>query len=165
MEQAANIYDYAMQFEKDGEALYLEAADSTSNPGLSTILIMLASAERMHYALFARMKRSQTAMVADTAILASARNLFARMREEGGWKDMNVSEIGMYKRAQEIEKESEAFYLQKAEELKGQPQEAVFRQIAHEEQKHFFLLQNIIDFVSRPENWLENAEWYHLEDY
>lgn len=34
-----------------------------------------------------------------------------------------------------------------------------------EEKKHYFLLDNIIEFVSRPEQWLENAEFYHLEEY
>jgi len=27
------------------------------------------------------------------------------------------------------------------------------------------LLENIIDFISRPRNWLENAEWHHLDKY
>ncbi len=78
---------------------------------------------------------------------------------------MSTTDIGLYQKALEIEKATEAFYLEKAEELKGQPQERIFRQIAEEEKKHFFLLQNIIDFVSRPEGWLENAEWYHLDEY
>ena len=27
------------------------------------------------------------------------------------------------------------------------------------------ILEGIIEFVSRPQTWLENAEWNHLEDY
>ncbi len=165
MKEEANIFDYAMQLERDGEQFYADAADSVQHPGLASILMMIASAERMHYAMFARMKRNEPVMVADTAILTNAKNVFVRMREQGGWEDMNVSEVGLYKRAQEIEKETEVFYLQKADALKGQPLESVFREIAEEERKHYFLLQNIIDFVSRPDNWLENAEWYHLDEY
>ena len=81
-----NIYDYAMQLEKDGEKYYLEAADSTSRPGLSKILIMLATAEQIHYAVFERMKRNETVTVAGTTIFMDAKNVFVRMREEGGWK-------------------------------------------------------------------------------
>ena len=158
-------YDYAMQLEKDGEKFYLEASSSTASPGLSSILIMLAAAERMHYAAFERMKKNEPVTVAATAIFTVAKNVFVRMREEEGWKGMSISEIGLYQKAQEIEKATETFYLEKAEGLKGQPQERIFRQIAEEERKHIFLLQNIIDFVSRPENWLENAEWHHLDAY
>ena len=41
----------------------------------------------------------------------------------------------------------------------------IFQKLAEEEKKHYFLLENIIQFVSRPETWLENAEFYHLEEY
>jgi hypothetical protein len=36
-----------------------------------------------------------------------------------------------------------------------------------EEDKHLRIMENIVEFVSRPEpgNWLENAEWHHLETY
>jgi rubrerythrin len=41
----------------------------------------------------------------------------------------------------------------------------IFLKLADEEKKHYFLLENIIDFVSRPQKWLENAEFYHLDEY
>jgi hypothetical protein len=39
--------------------------------------------------------------------------------------------------------------------------------LAAEEKKHLRIMENIVEFVSRPEpgNWLENAEWYHLDEY
>ena len=69
------------------------------------------------------------------------------------------------KKAQDIEKESREFYLQKADEVQDHCQKGIFRKLAEEENKHYFLLDNIIEFVSRPEQWLENAEFHHLEDY
>ena len=36
---------------------------------------------------------------------------------------------------------------------------------AVEERRHFRIDEGIIDFVSRPEQWHENAEGHHLEDY
>jgi len=44
-------------------------------------------------------------------------------------------------------------------------QKAMFLKITEEEQRHFNILETIIDMVSRPQTWLENPEWYHLEDY
>ncbi len=79
--------------------------------------------------------------------------------------DFDISQIEVYKKAQDIEKKSIDFYLQKADEVKEHCQKGTFRKLAEEEKKHYFLLQNIIEFVSRPESWLENAEWYHLEEY
>ena len=43
-----NVYDYAMQLEKDGEDYYREAAGLSANTGLTRILTMLADAEVVH---------------------------------------------------------------------------------------------------------------------
>jgi len=69
------------------------------------------------------------------------------------------------KKAQDIEKRSWDFYLEKSSEVKLQYQKEFFLKPAEEEKKHYFLLDNIIEFVSRPETWLENAEFCHLEEY
>jgi len=36
---------------------------------------------------------------------------------------------------------------------------------AKDECRTKLLLNNAINFINRPESWLENAEWYHLEEY
>jgi rubrerythrin len=55
--------------------------------------------------------------------------------------------------------------MEKANEVTEEYQKEIFQRLADEEKKHYFLLENIIEFVSRPETWLENAEFYHLEEY
>jgi hypothetical protein len=37
--------------------------------------------------------------------------------------------------------------------------------IVAQECQHKAVIQAIIDFASRPERWLENAEWNRLEKY
>lgn len=69
------------------------------------------------------------------------------------------------KKAQDIEKKSRDFYLDKCTIVELQYQKELFLKLAEEEKKHYFLLDNIIEFVSRPETWLENAEFCHLEEY
>jgi rubrerythrin len=78
---------------------------------------------------------------------------------------IRLSEIDLYKKAQEIEKMSRDFYLEKANQITDPSQHDIFLKVAEEEKKHYLILENIIDFVSRPDQWLENPEWYHLEDY
>jgi rubrerythrin len=60
---------------------------------------------------------------------------------------------------------TEDFYLEKATQVEDPTEHDTFLQVAGEENKHYFILQQIIDFVSRPNEWLEDAEWYHLEEY
>ncbi len=43
-----DIFDYAIQMEKDGEKYYREIAGKTNNKGLATIMNMLADEEVRH---------------------------------------------------------------------------------------------------------------------
>lgn len=160
-----DIYEYAMQMEKDGETYYRELAGKVDNKGLKKIVTMLANAEVIHYNVFLKMKMNQGIHLTDTPILSNAKNIFTKMKEEKDTFGVNVSYVGLYKKAQEIEKKSQIFYLEKADEVNIPSQREIFLKIAEEENKHYFILENIINFVSRPQTWLENAEWYHLEEY
>jgi rubrerythrin len=160
-----DVYDFAMQFEKDGENFYREGARLSANKGLRTILIMLADAEVAHYNTFKGMKEHSPFQPAESPILKDVKNVFVRMKEEGDLEGIEVSELSLYKKAQEIEKRTEEFYLEKASSIENSSEQEIFLRVAGEEKKHYFILQQIIDFVSRPTHWLENAEWYHLEEY
>ena len=160
-----DIYEYAMQMEKDGENLYRELASKTENSGIRRILTMLADAEVEHYNTFMKMKLHQKIELPETSILKEVKNIFIKIREAGEVSNLNISQIELYKKAQEIEKRSEAFYLKEADEVQDEAQKRAFRKIAREENKHYFIIENIINFVSRPDQWNENAEWYHLKEY
>lgn len=160
-----DIYEYAMQMEREGEHLYREMASTTENAGIRSILTMLADAEVEHYNTFMKMKIHQKVAVPDTTILNDVKNIFIRIRESGELLNLKISHIDLYKKSQEIEKRSEEFYLKEADEVQDEVQKSAFRKIAREENKHYFILESIINFVSRPEQWNENAEWYHLEEY
>lgn len=160
-----DIYEFAMQMEKDGRKFYLDLAEKTSNSGLKNILKMMADSEARHYNVLLHMKRNdKTQFSTDTEILTNAKNVFIKMREEKEF-DVDVSQIELYKEALETEKNSQKFYLEKADEEKDQHRKGIFLKLADEEKNHCVLLENMIGLVSRPDNWLENAEWYHIDEY
>jgi rubrerythrin len=158
-----DIYEYAMEMERDGENFYRELARKTPNKGLQSILTMLADAEVKHWKLFDNMKRNNKATMTETPLLDNVKNIFVQMKENKQ-TEADVSEIDLYRKAQEIERKSQDFYIQKAGEVDASQKE-VFLKIADEEKKHFLILEKLIDFVDRPAYWLENPEWYHLENY
>jgi rubrerythrin len=158
-----DIFEYAMQMEKDGEAYYRELAAKSGEQGLSTILDMLAADEVKHYRALQEMQRAAGAEMAGTEVLANAKNVFAQMR--GQTFDLDVSQIELYQKAQEIERRSQEFYAEKAKEVSNPAHEKLFLQIAEEEERHYFLLDHVIEFVSRPQTWIEDAEFTHLDEY
>jgi rubrerythrin len=160
-----DVFDYAMQLEKDGEGYYREGAARSANKGMKKIMTMLADAEVKHYNVFEQMKEHKSVRLPEATILKDVKNVFIAMREEGGLEGISASETELYRKAQDIEKKTEDFYLEKASQVEDAAQKETFLQVAKEENKHYFILDQIIEFVSRPEQWLENAEWYHLEEY
>jgi len=160
-----DVYEYAMQMEKDGEDLYREMAANTQNAGIKKILVMLAEAEVKHYKTFKKMKAGEKVEVPDTGILDDVKNIFKKMTETGEMSNLNIPQVELYKKAEDIETKSEEFYLKEAEEVKDESQKRAFRKIAKEESKHYRILENIVNLVERPEQWNEYAEWYHLEEY
>jgi rubrerythrin len=159
-----NIFDFAMEKEKFSEDYYRQLAAKSNNKGLRTIFNMLADEETRHYQIVSDMKRDVAPDLAETTVLSNAKDIFAKMRQSAQGFNFNISEVELYKKALAIEEQSRDFYLEKADEV-AEAQKEIFLTLADEEKRHYFLLQNIIDFVSRPQTWLENAEFYHLEEY
>ena len=160
-----DIFEFAMEKEKDSRDFYHQLAEETADKGLAKIFNMLADEEERHYRIVEQMKNNAPQEVGDTDFLSDAKNIFKQMKEGAGKFSFSASQIEIYKKAQAIEKQSREFYLQKADEVKDARQKKIFFQLASEENKHYFLLENILEFVSRSEQWLENAEWYHLDEY
>ena len=159
-----DIFEYAMQMEKDGEKFYRELAQQTSSKGLVTILTMLADEEVKHCQAIERLRRDNYEM-AETTVLDGARNVFVEMKERGERLEPGQEQVELYAKAQEIEERSRRFYQEKAGQTDKDDQKALFERLTKEEEEHYRLLENIVDFISRPKQWLENAEWYHMEDY
>jgi rubrerythrin len=159
-----DIYKYAMQMEVDGRDFYLDLKEKTDNKGLKNILTMMADSEARHYNVILNMqKNDKTEFSADTEVLTNVKNIFVKMKEE---KDIDVdtSQAEFYKKALKTEADARKFYLERADEEKDPYRKEIFLNLAEEERKHCVLLENIIGFVSQPADWLENPEWYHLDD-
>jgi rubrerythrin len=157
--------DLAMQMEKDGEAFYRHLADKTANSGLRNILGLLAADEAKHYQVLQKMKEAFKAELPSTPILSKSKNIFQLLREEKNWDALPGSQADLYRKAKEIETQSFKFYMDKARETGDARSQKLFFLIAEEEKRHEFLLEHILQFISRPQTWLENAEFNHLDQY
>lgn len=160
-----DIFQFAMEKEKFSEEYYHQLAGKTNNKGLKNICNMLADEESKHKRIVEQMSQEIPAEAARTSILGNAKEIFEKMKQSAENFNLDISELELYQKARDIEKESRSFYLEKAEELKGSNQKEIFKKLADEEQKHFVLLERICDFVARPQWFLENAEMYRFDDY
>lgn len=160
-----NIIEYALKMEKDGEEYYRALAAKAGNKGIEDIFHTLADTEAKHYQAFLQLRDKKPGLSYDENILSYAKNIFQQMSLDQDPLNVQDDQVEAYKKARQIEKESREFYLQKAEELPNQAEKELCLKIAEEEMQHYILLDTMIDFMSRPYTWLENAEWNHLDSY
>lgn len=168
-----DIYAFAMQMEKDGEDYYRELADKSNSAGLKKIFNMLADEEVKHFKIIERIQQKTNFPDAvDSEILGGAKNVFIEMQDgklnfdQGNYVD-TTEETNAYRKARDIEEKSREFYKTKAEEATDEQSAKLLKMLAREEERHYRIMDNIVEFVSRPEpgNWLEDAEWHHLDEF
>ncbi len=158
-----DIYKFAMQMELDGRHYYLDLAKKTENAGIKSVLTMMAESEAKHYNVILDMqKNDKTEYSKDAEVLTKIKNIFSKMKEEKEI-DVDVSQVEFYKKAMEIEADSEKFYLERADEEKDPHRKEIFLTLAKEEKGHCILLENIVNLVSQPDSWIENSEWYDVD--
>ncbi len=163
-----NIFEYAMKMEEDGRAFYLEHAEKVGVPELKKVLVELAEDELKHYNLFKAMRDNQSAEYREstkTTVLTTVKNVFEELKTENKKLSFGKEARSIWEKAREVEKKSEDFYREKAEEVADENQKHVLNRIADEEHKHWLIMEQMIQFLDRPDQWLEDAEWHHLEDY
>lgn len=159
-----DIYEFAIQMERDGRQFYLELASKTQNKGVKNIFNMLADDEDKHQKTIEKIRIGNHEMV-DTPILENAKNVFEQMKQFNDEFDLSGDEEDLYRQAMEAEQKSISFYQDRADQEKDPACQTLFTKLAGEEKKHYHLLSNLVDFVNRPKIWLENAEFTHLEEY
>jgi rubrerythrin len=160
-----DIFEFAKEKEKYAEEFYRDRAAKSPDKGLAEIFLLLANEEEKHFDLIEKMQAEVPAELTETTVLSDATDIFEKIREGAKKFSFDRSELELYKEAQKMEQNARDYYLDKADQVEVQAQKDIFIKLAEEEKKHYFLLDNIIDFVSRPQQWLENAEFHHMEDY
>lgn len=159
-----DIFEFAMQMEKDGEQYYRELAGKVKNDGVKRILGMLADDEVKHYNIVSAMRKGAPEMP-DSPVLKNSKNIFEEIKGTKTDLDFDDSHKEALKKALEIEEKSEDFYAEKAGEVDNEAHKTLFKKLADEERRHVHLLDHMIEFVTKPETWLDDAEFSNLEEY
>lgn len=161
-----SVFEFAMKMEQDGEKFYRDLAGKTQNEGLKQIFTNLADEEVKHYNLFKGMSERQDMGYESADILEGSKNLFAEMKAKGNIDvSGDASQVDAYKQALGWEEKAFNFFTEKHNEATDPDEKKFLAMVAEEEKRHCRLMEAIIDFITQPESWVENAEFNHLTDY
>lgn len=165
-----NVFEFAMKMEQDGKAFYEKMAGQAANASIKKILLDLANDEQKHYNIFKKFSQGDFSGLGElkatgTKVMENAKNVFQQIASGSQKFDFTADVRSAWEEAQKVEKKSEDFYRLKAEEESNQDVKKTLNIIADEEHKHWALIEHVLQFIDRPKQWLEDAEWHHLEQY
>jgi rubrerythrin len=166
-----DILESARAVEKKGEQLYRDMAAQSPIQEIRSIFGFLAGEENLHYELLLAMSR-QTMLppIGKSSILndskAAFKNLWEQFTRPGTIAIDREYALGA---ALELENKSVSLYEKAMAEsllsLDNDPSFQVLKQLVEQEKSHVRLIESLMDFQRHPHEWLENAEWRHLDEY
>lgn len=166
-----DILELAREIETQGEQLYRSMAAQSIIPEISSIFGFLAREEKLHYEwLQAKSQHTTLPPIGKSSILSDSKAVFEKLSEQfNAPGTIKIDREYPLNTALELENKSLALYEKAIAEMTKSPgNEAsclILKQIAEQEKNHIRLMESLKDFQRHPYEWLENAEWYHLDEY
>jgi rubrerythrin len=154
-----DLFDHAIQMEKDSYSFYLEAAESLQDTAAQRIMRELAQDEKDHEKALQDMKNGiQTDL--ETSIARGVKSIFEQMIEtESNFLDEDGSITDVLHRGAEIEHMSVELYHGFAEKDQSPHEREFWKKLQKIEEKHEKLLRLTLEYIDKPNIVLENAEF------
>ncbi len=162
-----NVFDFAMGIETEGIALYTDLAAKTPLREMAGIFEFFLREEKRHYEIFSAWKKNLKAPDMETI------NLKEKVQEVFEKLSRNLVAAGIpaidhedaYKKALSLENQSVAYYESVEAETGDQNQRDVLHLVVLQERTHIAIINQLMEFQRHPNEWLENAEWNHLDEF
>ncbi len=161
-----DVLEIAKNIEKEGIEHYTELAETTTLKELAGIFKFLADEEQKHYNTFNAYQNSQSEPEFESIdIIAKAKTIFESFANVFKTSETIYDYEAAYQKALTLEEKSITFYEELLSKNQDDKQSTIIKFVLEEEKNHKKVIGAIIDFVKRPKEWLENAEWNHLDEY
>ncbi|HMD67895.1 MAG TPA: ferritin family protein [Chitinivibrionales bacterium] len=162
-----NMLDLAIEIETEGMKFYAKLAEQTPNREISGIFHFFLMEEKRHHDIFDAWEKNIVAPPLENIHLAAKAGKVFRSLSEG-FDRAGVPAIDhedAYKKALTLEKKSISFYEDMQKDVDDEEQKMVLALIIQQERTHATIINQLMEFQRHPNEWLENAEWNHYEDY
>lgn len=158
-----NSIELAINLEMEGKRFYLQQAENTNDSGLKSIFHTLAEEESIHARILKNKAETLPYELVDT--YAEIKNLFV---EIGAYKNLikvTPDAIDAYHAALENEKKSIELYTGMLQETSNEKDREIIAFIIEQERDHYKVMEQLVEMVSRPKEWVESAEFGVRKEY
>lgn len=160
-----NNLEYAINMELEGHKYYLEQADLCQNNELRTIFLILADAEQQHADLLLRRQKEEEVTLKEDSIVKDKNSFFHNLADFKPDVPRALKQLDVYRYAAEQEQKSIELYQGMLEQAKDPKDKELFTFLIKQEIEHLHLFEDLVILLTRPEEWVESAEFGIREEY
>jgi rubrerythrin len=158
-----DVFEIAMEKEQEVRTYFEKLAEETSHSGVKNIFMLLAADEQRHFDAVQSMKNEIGCKVpADSPALEVAREVLGSFFGDTVPASKLKKSLDSYQHAMSVEAESVKFYEGLLETVKDTDLKQVLTTILRQEREHYTIVQNLYEYVLKPEYFLEWAEFSNL---
>ena len=158
----------ALAQELEGKTIttYQNLADQcTSHEGIRRILLMLMDDHKQHVEGLKRSPHVTEVPLADPGVFKEVRQLLEKIQTDQNTFSCDIDQLKLYYEARDLVLEKKELYQKIQQTVEDEAGRRFVGKLIQEENKQAFVLSNIIEMVERPQHWLEDAEFTHLDEY
>ncbi len=161
-----DVWEFAKQVEVEGKQYYEKLAEDSAIGEIAGVFSFLASEEQHHWEIFDSMSKGMKAPeLKDSDAVGDAKAAFEKLSKQFDMPEVIEDSETVYSKALDLEHKSIDLYQNALSKAETSEQKAAIEYIIQQEKKHARIVEAIMEFVRRPKEWLEDAEWYHLDKY
>lgn len=160
-----NVFEFAVNMEKDGEKYYLEQAERNGDNPLAVVFRRLAADETKHAQVIRDKIDGKPYELKNEDDLSAEMDLFLHEKDfQSSVKEL-PDQVELYHTALEKEQQSIDLYTDLLAKAEDETERRLFAFLVQEEQKHHSILEEMYRYVNRPNEWVESAEFGIREEY
>ncbi len=159
-----DLIDQAIAFEKEGHQFFMDHAARVSNPTVKFILESLAEDELKHIEYLEKLRDGSLKEYQASPGMKNIKNALEKaVKQNPHFLADDPSIRSVLESAMAVEQNAKEQYTKEALAQQSPENREFLEKIAKEEDRHYWLLKNLLDFYENPKNILEDQEFQYYE--
>ncbi len=135
------------------------------NEGVKNILRMLAKEQKIQIDILNQWNVKIHPDYVSSAFFEDSKLILQDLKAKIDSFSCEIDHLNLYRHAKEIQEKSLQSYVDAKEELSNAEYLGLLSTLITQKRKQIILLDNIIELLLRPEQWIESPEFNRLEEY
>jgi len=161
-----SIIQLALETESRGMEYFSYLAEKCNyNEGVRNILMMLSREQKKQVDLLNGWANDGNPDYSDSAYYADSKVILQDLSQRIADFSCAIDHLALYQHARDIQAQSLENYKAAAEQVAEPNLKAFVHKLIGQKERQIILLDNIIELLLRPEQWVESPEFTKLDEY